>query len=207
MRLVRPALALSLAGVAAAGSFAYAADAPATTATSKTLYLSSEGCGTTQEAGRLEPKAGVDGSTGCGTIGGVPLNEVPVFTPTTYEFTSTSKTKPFKFDAAKKVTGQVAAGAWTGVAGIGTVTWDISMVATTAAGKTVDFGTKTITANVSSPTTAKVTAPFELTAPAGAAGQTFKTVVFTYALHGANVGFSAQQYDGDFYVVLPSKAK
>ena len=209
MRHSRPAFALALGAVALSGSVALAAEAPKTTTTSKTLYLAQEGCGATAEAGRLETKAGVDGATGCGTIGGVPLQEAfsQLGASELEDFTSTTSLKPFKVDQSKKVTGQVAAGSWVGEGGVGQVAWDIALTAVTSSGKTVDFGTQTVTATVSNPATPVVTAPFEFATPADAKGQTFKSITFSYVLHGANAGYSAAQYDGQFYVVIPAKAK
>lgn len=211
MRITRPALCLALAGVAASGSFAFAVEAPKSSPTSKTLYLAQEGCGTTAEAGRLETSAGVDGATGCGTIGGIPIEEAIAQLDggsTLEDFTSTAKLTPFKIDATKKVTGQLAAASWVGngSGGLGSVQWDYALIATTTTGKTIDFGSGSMTATAT-PGTDVVEKSFELAIPGTAAGQTIKSLVFSYALRGANVGMSAHQYDGHSYIVIPAKAK
>ena len=213
MRAVRPIVALALAGLAASGSLAFAADAPKTTATSRTLFMAQEGCGTTAEAGRLEIKAQADGADGCGTVGGLPLNEVFAqdeadFGSIADDYTSTAKLVPFMIDGTKKVTGQVAAQSWVGAGagGLGTVTWDVHMAGTTAAGKVVDFGTTTVSAPAA-PGTDEVVAPFTLSIPASAVGQTFKQFVVSVGQRGQNLGMSAKKLSGESYVVLPVKPK
>jgi hypothetical protein len=59
---LRPALALGLATAALFAGVASATDAPKTSATSSTFFLRQEGCGTTAEPGRLEPKDSGDGA-------------------------------------------------------------------------------------------------------------------------------------------------
>jgi hypothetical protein len=213
MRAVRPALALALAGLAASGSFAFAVDAPKSTATSRTLFMAQEGCGTSAEAGRLELKPQADGADGCGTVGGLPANEVfhsdeEDFGSIADDYTSTSKLPPFVMDTTKKVTGQVAAGSWigNGVGGIGTVTWDVSLTGTTTTGKLIDFGTTTVSA-AASPGTDEVTAPFTLAIPKSATGLTFKRFVASVGLRGQNLFMSAKQLSGETYIVFPVKPK
>lgn len=204
MRLVRPALVLALAASTATGLVAFAADAPKSTTKSKTLYMAQEGCGSTAEAGRLEEKPQADGATGCGTIGGVPLNEVAGLPGDDY--TSTAKLAPFKLDATKKVTGQVAAGSWFGAGGVGTVTFDVHLAGITKAGGGVDFGTTTVSAQVAG-AAGVVYVPFTLNVPATAGGVVMKAFTITVAQRGANIGMSAKQLSGDSYVVIPAKAK
>jgi hypothetical protein len=208
MHALRPALALALAGLAATAGLSSAADAPKSGATSKTLYLAQEGCGTTAVAGRLEIKPQSDGADGCGTIGGVPVNEV------LYQgggdegedYTSTKKLLPFVVDGAKKVTGQVAAMSWVGVGGVGVVDWDITLSGTTKAGKSVLFGSTTATTTAAGADEV-VMAPFSIAVPAAAKGQTFRSFVLTVFQHGANVGYSAKKLSGDSYVVIPAKRR
>lgn len=202
MRLVRPALCLALAASAATGTLAFAADAPKTTATSTTLFLAQSGCGAEQEAGRLEPKAQVDSADGCGTIGGIPIDELAGGFPS--DFTSSSSVKPFKVDTAKKVTGQVSAQSWTGTGGIGSVDFDIALTATTTAGKTLSFGETTVTGSAS-PGTNIVSVPFTLNVPSSARGLVIKRWVFTLTQRGLNVGMSGQSLNGTSYVVIPTK--
>jgi hypothetical protein len=213
MRPVRPALALALAGLAASGTLAFAADAPKSSATRQTLFMAQEGCGTTAEAGRLETKAQADTADGCGVIGGLPLNEVIAqdeadFGSIADDYTSTAKLVPFMIDVSKKVTGQVAAESWigNGVGGAGTVTWDVHMTGTTTAGKVVDFGVTTVSAPAA-PGTDDVVAAFTLSVPRSATGLTFKRFVVSVGQRGQNVGMSAKKLSGESYVVIPVKPK
>ncbi len=210
MPSTRTAFCLAAAGLTLSATVALADDAPRTTATSKSLFMAQEGCGSTAEPGRLEPKPQADSADGCGTIGGLPLNEVAHqdeedLGPTAEDYTSTSKLVPFVVDASKKVKGQVAAESWFGAGGVGSVTWDVSLRGTTAAGKIVDFGTTTVSADAA-PGENDVFAPFELAIPRAASGQTFKRFVVSVALRGQNIGMSAKKLSGDSYVVIPAKA-
>jgi hypothetical protein len=211
MRAGRPALALALVGLAASGSFAFGADAPKSTATSRTLFMAQEGCGTTAEPGRLELKAQADGADGCGTVGGLPLDEA--FhqlgdDSAATDYTSTSKLPPFVIDTTKKIKGQVAAGSWVGngAGGVGTVEWDVSLTGTTTNGKLIDFGTQTVSA-AASPGEDLVTAPFTFSVPKSATGLTFKRFVASVNQRGQNLLMSAKQLSGETYVVFPVKPK
>lgn len=210
MRLIRPAVCVALAGLAASGSLALAAEAPKSSVTSKTLFLAQEGCGTTEEAGRLEPKAQTDGADGCGTIGGLPFNEVLVqdggAEAVAEEFTSTKAMVPVKIDHTKKVTGQVSAGSWigNGTGGVGTVKFTVGMVGKTTAGKTIDFGTVEVS-GAAAPGKDIVEVPFSLAIPATAKGAKLTTFVLSVAQHGANLGMSSKSLSGTSYVVIPAK--
>lgn len=205
--LVRPALAAAALLGGALALPAVAADAPRTSAVSSTFYLAQEGCGAEAGAGQLITKATPSSGTGCGTIGGLPLDEVlyQVDGPAYTDYSTVGKGLPITLDAARKITGQVAAGSWVGVGGVGSVDFDITLTGRTAKGVTVDFGSTTTSVMAAGPD-AVVVAPFELTVPAEANGQAFTSFSFGLATHGANVGMSAQQYDGDSYLVLPTKA-
>ncbi|HUR52370.1 MAG TPA: hypothetical protein VMZ11_09615 [Mycobacteriales bacterium] len=213
MRAARPALALALSGLAASGALAFAADAPKTTATSRTLFMAQEGCGTSAEAGRLELKPQADGADGCGTVAGLPLNEVfhsqeELFGSIADDYTSTSKLPPFMIDTAKKVKGQVAASSWVGngVGGVGTVTWDIALTGTTTTGKLIDFGVQTVSAPAA-PGNDDVSAPFTFSVPKSATGLTFKRFVASVSLRGQNLFMSAKKLSGETYLVFPVKPK
>ena len=204
-RAPRLALCLALSITAATGLAAHAERAPRTSDKSATFFLRQEGCGAEQAPGRLEPKAGSDGATGCGVIGGLPLSEL-FGSPQTY--TTSGKGLPIALDSARKVTGQVAAGSWVGngTGGIGQVAFDISLVGTSASGEELDFGSTTVT-GMASPGQDVVLVPFELTVPATANKAAVKSLVLEVLQRGANVGMSAQQLDGDSYVVLPTRGK
>jgi hypothetical protein len=205
---LRTALALGLSGTVLLGGVASAADAPKTSAKSSTFFLSQEGCGTTAEAGRLIPKATADGATGCGTIGGLPLDEVlaQMGEDGSEPYTTIGKGLPIKLDAGRKVTGQLAAESWFGEGvGAGTVTFDVSMSATDVTGKVLDFGTTTASGDIT-PGDNVVMVPFTLAVPKTARAA-IKSITLNVFQHGQNLGYSAKHLDGDSYVVLPTKKK
>lgn len=209
MPALRPALALGLATVALFAGVASATDAPKTSGSSATFYLRQEGCGAKAEAGRLEPKSGSDGATGCGTIGGIPFGEVEAQLGSTAAdgdtFATIGKGLPIKLDASKKITGQLAAESWIGVGvGVGSVSFDVALTGVNVAGKTIDFGTTTVSGSVK-PGENVILVPFQLTVPGTAAGPPMKSFVLSVLQHGMNLGFSGKHLDGDSYLVLPTK--
>jgi hypothetical protein len=206
---VRPALALGLAVAFAFCGVSAAADAPKTSASSSTFFLRQEGCGATEEAGRLEPKAGTDGATGCGTIGGLPVNEALSQMGTGAAdgevYSTVGKGLPIKLDGARKITGQLAAASWIGEgAGAGSVAFDVLLTGVDAKGKSVNFGETTVTGSIT-PGENVVLVPFELPVPAAAVGTPIKSLALSVWQHGANVGYSSKQLDGDAYLVMPTK--
>jgi hypothetical protein len=195
--------------VALVAGVASAQDAPKTSATSSTFYLRQEGCGTTAEPGRLEPKASTDGATGCGTIGGVPIGEVESASGSTAAdgdtYTTIGKGLPIKLDGAQKITGQLAAESWIGAgAGVGSVSFDIALTGVDTKGHGIDFGETTVTGSIT-PGENVVLVPFSLAVPPQAAGAQMKTLALSVLQHGANLGFSAKHLDGDAYIVFPTK--
>lgn len=204
-RTPRLALCLALTVTGATGLAAHAEKAPKTTSKSATFFLRQEGCGAAQAPGRLEPKGGSDGATGCGTIGGLPFNE---FFGSPRVFSTKDKGMPINLDTGRKVTGQLAAGSWVGngTGGVGQVTFDVSLVGTSTSGEKVDFGTTTVSTSAS-PGQDVVTVPFELTVPARKNSAAIRSLVLEVVQRGANFGMSAQQLDGDSYVVLPTRGK
>lgn len=201
----RLALCLALSITAATGVAAHAEKAPRTSASSATFFLRQEGCGAEQAPGKLEPKAGGDGATGCGTIGGLPFNEL-LGSPKT--FTSSGKGLPISLAPTGKVKGQLAAGSWVGngTGGLGQVTFDVALVGTDAAGAKIDFGSVTVS-GTAVPGEDVVLVPFELPIPARTSSAAVKSLVLEVLQRGANFGMSAQQLDGDSYVVLPTRGK
>lgn len=201
-------VALAIAGVLTTASLATArTDAPKSSTTSKTLYLSQVGCGAEAEDGKLLPTIGLGDSAGCGTIGGVPVDEVvhQLGSTSFTDFTSTTKTKPFKVNAAKKVTGQLRADSWIGAGGgVGSVDFDIKLKMETTKGVTITFAPITVS-QAASPTSSEMYLPFAMPFPKGASGTTVKSIVMSVALRGMNVPFSAFGMDGDSYVLIPAK--
>lgn len=206
---LRPALALGLSAVALVAGVASAADAPKTSATSSTFYLSQEGCGTAAEPGRLETKASTDGATGCGTVGGVPLGEAEYQTGAAAAdgdtYTTVGKGLPIKLDGTKKITGQLAAESWVGAgAGAGEISFEVALTGVDVSGRSIDFGETSVTASIT-PGDAVALVPFTLAVPPQAAGAKMKTLALSVLQHGANLGFSAKHLDGDAYIVFPTK--
>jgi hypothetical protein len=204
MRLVRPAVVIALALALTGGSALAAAKPPATF--TKKLYLSQLGCGSTAEDPYLLPAPGNEDS-GCGVVAGLPVSELDYMTGATVDdvgtpYASTSKTAPFKLDAAKKVTGQLVAESWFGVGGFGTVAWDYRLVGTTTANKVFDFGSYSAESSASGE---EVTTPFTIPVPKAANGLTFKSFVFTVWLHGLNMPYSAMGLGGKSFIVIPGK--
>lgn len=203
-RSPRLALALALVITGATGLSAHAAKAPRTTTTSSTFFLRQDGCGAEAGPGRLEPKRGADSATGCGVIGGLPLDEVA---SAPEPFTTVGKGVPVTLDAARKATGQLAAGSWYGVGlgGVGTVAFDVALSGTTATGEVLELGATTVSGSAT-PGEDVVLVPFAIDLPDEAKGAVLRTVVLEVTQRGAHVGMSAKQYDGDSYLVLPTKA-
>lgn len=206
---VRPTLlAAGLSAVALLSGAAWAEEAPKTTATSSTFFLAQEGCGATAEPGRLIPKATTSGATGCGTIGGLPLDEVltQVEGSAGEPFTTTGKGLPIKLDAGRKITGELAASSWVGAGvGAGEVAFDITLTGVDVKGTKIDFGSTTATGSIT-PGEPVATAAYTLTVPATATAP-MKSFTMTVVQRGANIGFSAKQLDGESYLVLPTKKK
>ena len=209
MRIARLVVAVAVVLATATSGLALAADAPKSTTTSKTLFLSQEGCGTTAGPGLLLPTAQDDSATGCGTIGGVPLGELEArdsadFCPCGDDYTTNKKFLGFKMDR-KPITGQLASGSWVGAfGGVGTVSFDITLSGVTTAGKTIALGATTASGSVS-PTNAICDVPFTLPATPAAANQKFKAFTLHVFMHGLNVPMSAKQLSGESYMVFPAK--
>lgn len=203
--LLAVTVAVTGAGLAHGAS---AATAPKSSPTSTTLFLRQDGCGTTQGAGRLETTAGGDSSNGCGTIGGLPIEEVfyQAGAGTSTAFTSVAKGFPLVLDAARPITGQVTSRAWVGrgTGGVGNCAWDISLIGSTTAGKTIDFGSTKVT-TAAAPTQGYCQNSWSLAVPAAANGVAISRLTLSLDSHGANIGMSAQGLNGDSYLVLPTK--
>lgn len=200
----RAAVGIALSSTVLAGGAALAV--PKAAANEALFFLRQEGCGTSAQEGRLEPKAGADGATGCGTIGGLPFDEIVHIvdgsTPDTYS--TVGKGLPIRLNAAKKVKGQLAAESWYGAGGIGTITFDVGLVGQTVEGKSVDFGSTTVSAPAS-PSANVVAVPFELAVPAPGSGARMKSFTLSVVQRGLNQGMSSKYLDGESYVIFPTK--
>jgi hypothetical protein len=207
MSVATRALRLAIAA-ASLGSIALIGHANAAAPTSAKFYLRAEGCGGTQEPGRLEPKSGADGSDGCGTVGGLPVDEVFAQADSAvFDDYDTGKAGiPVKLDSTRKVTGQISVASWVGGGGAGTITVDLALTARTSAGKTIDFGSVTVTKTTAS-TEAVISFPYTFNVPASGKGATLTHITLSVAQHGANVGYSAKSLNGTSFLVIPTRKK
>lgn len=204
--------ALAAAGLATA---LFASTALAATEQSETqFFLRSNGCGATQEAGRLSVVSGApdqDTSDGCGVIGGLPLEEVffqvdgaPLFE---YSF-STVDGMPLTVDAARDLTGTISTQSWTGVVGgAGEVVVEVLVLASHlgADGKktSVTMGEGTFRAVVL-PNDPVTEIPISFDVPDALQGVELTAISLTYGVHGANVNGGAQSYNGTSVVTVPT---
>jgi hypothetical protein len=178
------------------------------------FFLRSNGCGAAQEAGRLSLESGApdkDTSTGCGVIGGVPLEEAfflaagePLFE---YDF-STVDGVPLTVDAARDVTGTIATRSWTGrVGGVGEVVVEVEVLASRldANGKKVGvpIGKGTFS-TLALPNRTVNPIPFTFDVPESLQGVELTSISLTYGVHGANMNGGAQSYNGTSFVTVPT---
>lgn len=195
---------LALAGVLFTSSLAHAqAEAPKTSATSKTLYLTQTGCGTGK--GTLLPRP--DGQSGnCGDAFGVPISEVfhQVGSDSFDKYVSTDATKPFKINGAKKVTGQLTAESFllSHGGGVGTVTFEIKLTMETK-NDSVTFAPITVSRAVA--TSGSCYVPFSMHVPKALNGQVVTEIAMSVDQRGANFPMSVFGMSGDSYLVVPAK--
>jgi hypothetical protein len=200
MRYARITAGLSLISLVGGAGLARAAT-PATVIT--TYYAAQKGCGSSIGPARLESRIEQDDSPGC-TPGGVPANEVlhqlGMGVPTRY--TSTTH-KPFTLDLSQPITGQVAAASPAGQ-GNGQIIWEVTVSATTSAGKVLDLGRTTLEVLSIFPYPSVVD-DFTLPVPAAAKGQKFKSIILEIEIHGASAGMTGRKLDGLTYVKVPAR--
>ena len=197
---------------ALAAGLLVATSASAETAPSETrLFLGAEGCGAEQQPGTLSATQTVSSSTGCGTIGGLPIDgvfyELDAATPTDYS-TRAGDGVPVVLDDARDVTGVFATQSWTGgVGAVGDVSVDLVLTAryldATNRARTLTLGSGTFT-QAGSPASVVTSVPFTFDVPDAAAGLTFTAVNLSATVHGINLNGSAQSYDGTSYLDLPT---
>lgn len=207
MSLATRALRLAIAA-ASLGSLALISQANAAAPLTSKFYLRANGCGATQEAGRLDPKSGADTSDGCGTIGGLPVDEaIARAEGAVFDDYDTGKAGiPVKLDSTRKVTGQISVASWFGAGGAGEIAVDLVLTARTTAGKTIDFGTVTVTKTTAS-ADAVVSFPFTFNVPASGKNATLSHITLSVAQRGANIGYSGKSLNGTSYLVMPTRKK
>lgn len=175
-----------------------------------TFFLRQQGCGSTAEAGRLSVDSGTDSANGCGTIGGIPLDEA-LHTlgagARSRDFT-TENGVPLTLDASRDVTGVIATRTWTGfVGGVGEVVLEVTLTGThrkpdgKLATKALGGGTFR---KAASPTAARVDVPISLDVPAELDGLEFTSLTLNLVTRGANVNAGAQSLNGTSKITLPT---
>jgi len=200
----RLALLLALVGVLSSASLALAQTyAPATTTSSKTLFLNREGC-SGEVIGRLLPSAGNEPP--CGGYGGVNCELfVRAGIECAEEFHSTTETKPIKLNAAKNVTGLLKAESYYGpfVPGVGIVTFDVELEMDTDKGSTIRFDPITMS-QVASPFGPSYF-KFSMPVPRHAIGAVVTRTSMTVTLRGVNYSMNILALRGDSYLEIPAK--
>ncbi|MFP5371389.1 MAG: hypothetical protein ACLGI3_11670, partial [Actinomycetes bacterium] len=175
MRLSAPRTAVAAA--LAAGLLAATSASAAVEESETRLFLSAEGCGATQEPGTLSVEKNPDaGSDGCGSIGGLPFDEVfhQLDAASPMDFTTTSGDGvPLTLDPDRDATGVFATRSWTGGAGaVGEVTVDLVLNASyrddTNRPRSLALGSGTFTVT-GSPTSVVTSVPFTFDLPDTAA--------------------------------------
>ncbi|HWH27941.1 MAG TPA: hypothetical protein VNU26_03090 [Mycobacteriales bacterium] len=192
-----------------AGSQALAVPVEDTT----TFFLRSNGCGATQESGRLSTESGApeqDTSDGCGFIGGPPLDEIFYQldgAPFTVNDFTTENGVPLVVDASRDVSGVIATQSWTGTGGIGEVVVDIEMFGTRIGSngrpQSVELGSGTFS-TTALPTETVYEVAFTLDLPDALQGTELQSITLTYAPRGANWNAQAAKYNGSSFVDVPT---
>ena len=171
-------------------------------AAQETFYLRGSGCGAT-ESFWLSTTTGTDEYDGCGTIGGLPFNEVLYRTggaPMTF---SAQDGVPVLVDASRDVTGTVRAESWTGTGtpGVGQVVVDVSLTGSTDAGDGYVLGSGTFEAV----NDAKdgIQFPFTFNLADELQGVRLSDVTISVEVHGANWNSSNLGLGGGSKFTLP----
>ena len=184
--------------MAVRGTSAFDAPIPA----QETFYLRGSGCGAT-ESFWLSTTTGTDEYDGCGTIGGLPINEVLYQTggaPSTF---SAQDGVPVMIDASRDVTGTIRAESWTGAGtpGVGQVVVEVSLTGSTDSGDSFVLGSGTFEAV----NAAKdgVQFPFTFNLADELQGAQLSDLTISVEVHGANWNSSNLGLEGDSKFTLP----
>jgi len=163
--------------------------------------------GSCTEAPTLATQLDSGGSEGCGTIGGVPVDEVfyQAGAPSTTTYTTTKKDgMPLIVDVKRKITGQIGTESWTGVVGgAGTVNVDLEVDALTTTGQSVVVSVQKLSAALAPNGPAVTNIPWTASFPASLAGKTLASFSVSTTIHGVYVDQGAKHYDGDSFVIVP----
>ena len=208
MRL--PAVRTAVATALAAGLLAASTVSAAPVGDETTFFLRKDGCGATEEAGRLSVESGKDGSDGCGFIGGPPLDEAFYLadgtTLSVYDFTTVDGV-PLTLDASRDVSGVLATRSWTGTGGAGEVVMDVALFATrigtNGRPQSVPIGSGTFS-TTALPTSTVYKVPFTLDVPDTLAGVEVTSLSLSVAPRGLNWNAGAQSYSGTSLMTVPT---
>lgn len=168
----------------------------------RTFYLRGSGCGAT-EAFWLSVESGTDEYDGCGTIGGLPFNEVIYQLgggPNTF---AAQDGIPAILDASKNVTGTIRAESWTGdgTPGVGQVVVEVSLSGADAEGNSVTIGSDTLEAMNTG--TDGVQLPFTFDIGDSLDKVALTELTLSVEIHGVNQNSSNLGLSGDSKFTLP----
>lgn len=186
-------------------------------AAESTFYLRQDGCGAEQQPGRLETVEGGDDADGCGSIGGLPFDEVfnqlganePNVFSTTVRPESVRERSyrggmPIILDATTDVTGQLRAESWfgDGVPGGGQVTFQIKLTMRID-GKSVTIGSATLEATGGGAD--NQTLEFSIDVDDALDGSEVTGMSFSVTQGGVNVNNTNLGLNGDSFLVVGTR--
>lgn len=169
---------------------------------SRTFYLRGSGCGAT-EAFWLSVESGTDEYDGCGTIGGLPVNEVIYQLGGGANTFSAQDGVPAILDASKDVTGTIRAESWTGdgTPGVGQVVVEVSLAGADAEGNSVTIGTDTLEATNTGADGVQL--PFTFNIADALDKVALTELALSVEVHGVNQNSSNLGLSGDSKFTLP----
>ena len=181
---------------------------PTYTETDDRFYLRGTGCGAETDL-YLSDKSGEDDYDGCGTIGGLPINEVLAAEGSGGETLTTRGTAPIIVDANRPLTVQIRTESWVGdgIPGAGQSVVDITVTGTPAS----DGGPFTLPVTLGSGTSEVLVVggdhalhTFELDLPDSVDRTTLTDLSLEISWHGANVNVNNLGMSGDSYFTVPT---
>lgn len=204
---MRPSTARRLATLTVlglAGALATSASA-AVEPSSTQFFLNSTGCGADQGPTTLSTTIAADDSDGCGTIGGLPFNEVLAQAEVDIaEAYGTVDGMPLTLDASRDAEGVIAVQSWAPPGpSLGQVVVEVSLEGNGTDKKFVALGgdrTEVVVAGAAS----QVDVPFSIDLPASAQGRELRSLTLSVTIRGINVNGSARRLEGDSSLTVPT---
>lgn len=192
-------LGLTTAGASAEGELV---------ASDRAFYLRGEGCGATAVL-YLSYRNGADGYDGCGSVGGVPFQElihqVDGPRPKTFSTRGEKDGVPVTLDGTRDITGQIRGESWFSgllpVPGVGQVVVDVTVYGIDSANKVVTLGSATEEAINTGHEGVQV--PFTIDIDDALSGVELKSLSIDLELHGANYNSGNIGLEGDSNFNLP----